>query len=75
MDSFFAALLMIVGLIMGIYSVYYFRTLSERRKHKEKLRRKLLLYEEECRAEEAKQNARMAGETVRKRISDMVRRK
>lgn len=75
MNPVFVAFLVILGLIIGIYFIYYIWTLPERRKRKERLRRELLLYEEKCKAERAKQNARIAGETVRKEISKIADRK
>ncbi len=71
MNLLFAALQVIV-LIVGAYLVYYIWTLPERRKRKEQLRREFLLYEERCKAEQAKQSVRIAGETARKEISKIA---
>ncbi len=75
MNPVLAALLAILSLIIGIYFIYYIWTLPERREQKERLRRELLLYEEKCKAEQAKQNARVAGETVRREISKIASQK
>ncbi|MDE6021563.1 MAG: hypothetical protein K2H01_11285 [Ruminococcus sp.] len=73
MESFYIALLIIFGVIVVACLVYYIYTLPARREKKEKLRRKFLLYEEQMRAETAKQNARIAGEIARKNIDNIVK--
>lgn len=75
MGIFLVALLIILGVILIIYIIYYVNTLPERRKNKEKLRRQILLYEERCEAEKAKQYARIAGTITRENINKIAKYK
>lgn len=75
MNPFFVALLIILGAILVIYFIHYIGTLPERRENKERLRREVLLYEEKCQAEKAKQIARTAGAITRENINNIARPK
>lgn len=75
MGSFFIVLLIIWGVILAIYFVHYIWTLPKRRENKEKWRREVLLYEEKCKAEKAKQYARIAGALTRENIDKIAKLK
>ncbi len=67
------ALLIIISISLAIYLSHYIRTLPERRENKEKLRRELLLCEEKCQAERAKQISRIAGAITRENIDKIAK--
>ncbi len=75
MKLFFIVTLTILALIFAIYSIYYISTLPERRKNKERMKREVLLYEEKCQAEKAKQIARTAGKITRENIDKISKQK
>jgi len=61
--------LIIVSLtVLIIYLIYYISTLPERRANDEKIKQEIFLYEEKLKAEQAKRDARNAGEIVRETI-------
>ena len=72
MGTFFLALLIIIGVLSVIGFVRYTLTLPERRENDERLRQETLLFEEKCKAEIAKQNARLLGELARKKIDEIA---
>lgn len=72
MDSFFIVLIIIFCVILLICFIYYIFTLPKRRKNKEIFRREVLLFEEKYEAENAKQNARIAGQITREKINEIA---
>lgn len=73
MSLVFIAILIIMGVLLTICIVYYICTLEQRRQNDEKIRREMLLYEENYQAEKAKQNARIAGEVTRQKIKEIAK--
>lgn len=73
MRPLFITLLIILIVILALFFIYYIWTLPVRRQNKEMLKRALLLHEEKCRAERAKQNARIAGEIARDNIDEIAK--
>lgn len=72
MNCFFITLFIILLVIFAIYLIHYIRTLPKRHKNKEILKRELSLYEEKCRAEQAKQSARIAGKIALDNINNIA---
>lgn len=68
MRLFFIILLIVLGVMLTIYFIYYVLTIPERRRNKELLRRSNLLYREKLNAERTTYKARVAGETARNNI-------
>lgn len=72
MNHLFIVLLIIFAVILLICIIHYILTLPERRAHKEILNREFLLYKEKCKAEQVKQDARIAGKIARDRINEIA---
>lgn len=62
-------LLVTIGVVVAVCIGHYIEMSPARRRNEELIRRELLLYEEECAVERAKQIARTEGEAIRKMIS------
>lgn len=69
------ALLIIVGIALISYLVYYVYTLPDRRRRAERLGRQERLYKQKLEAERTKRDARVAGAKTRSNIDGLAGKK